>query len=429
MEDALMTSQTTFYFSQFAGRKFFDPVGEPLGKISDFLIDVRAWSVESTEPQRPRVIAIKVKQGKDLKSYEFNNFEIRKYKGHLQLICKELKELNTDTLHNCIWLNENILDKQIVDLEGRKLVRVNDIRMVMIPSGTYALAVDVGVEGLFRRLGVLNSIASFMESMGMDLPSKMILWDDIEAVDFSKSSIKLSKASSKLNTLHPSDLADIIEDLDKASRTYVFSTLDDEKAADVLEELEPEVQAHIVESLPLEKVADVLEKMPADEVADIIDELGVKKAQELLNEMEDESSKEVRELLEYPDKVVGSIMSTDYMTFSADLTVEETFRALRKEKPEPSYIYSIFVVDKKDKLISAISLGELVISDPLLTLGQVMKPNPVMVFDDDDIDSLAEIVSKYNLLAVPVINRSLEMEGVVVIEDIVEDLLDKRKTK
>ncbi len=424
-----MTSQTTFYFSQFAGRMFFDPVGEPLGKIRDFLIDVRAWTVESDEPQRPRVIAIKVRQGKELRSFEFRNFEIRKYKGKLQLICKELKELDTTSLQNCIWLNENILDKQIVDLEGRKLVRVNDVRMVMIPSGTFALAVDVGVEGLLRRLGVLGSIGSFVDSLGMDLPSKMILWDDIEAVDFSKSSIKLSKTLSKLNTLHPSDLADIIEDLDKASRTYVFSTLDDEKAADVLEELEPEVQAHIVESLPVEKVADVLEKMPADEVADIMDELGLKKAEELLNEMEHESSKEVRELLEYPDKVVGSIMSTDYMTFSPDLTVEETFRALRKEKPEPSYIYSIFVVDKKDKLISSISLGELVISDPLLTLAQVMKPNPVTVFDDDDIDSLAEKVSKYNLLAVPVINRSQEMEGVVVIEDIVEDLLDKRKTK
>ncbi len=424
-----MTSQTTFYFSQFAGRKFFDPSGETLGKISDFLIDVRGWSTEPPEPQRPRVLAIKVRQGKELKTFEFQNVEIRKYKGALQFICKELKELNTENLQNCIWLKENILDKQIVDLEGIKLVRVNDIRMVMIPSGTYALAVDVGIEGLLRRLGVLTPISRFVESFGLNLPDKLILWDDIEAVDFSNSSIKLSKASSKLNTLHPSDLADIIEDLDKASRAYVFSTLDEEKAADVLEELEPEVQAHIVESLPVGKVADVLEKMPADEVADIMDELGIKKAEELLNEMEHESSKEVRELLEYPDKVVGSIMSTDYMTFSSDLTVEETFRALRKEKPEPSYIYSIFVVDKKDKLVSSISLGELVISDPLLTLGQIMKRNPVTVFDDDDIDSLAEIVSKYNLLAVPVINRSQELEGVVVIEDIVEDLLDKRKTK
>jgi CBS domain-containing protein len=429
MEDALMTSQTTFYFSQFAGRKFFDSTGETLGRISDFLIDVRAWTLETNEPQRPRLMAVSVKQGKELKFFEFQNFEIRKYKGKLQLICRELKELNTSSLQNCIWLKENILDKQIVDLEGRKLVRVNDVRMVMVPSGTYALAVDVGIEGLLRRLGVLRAISTFVESFGLDLPSRMILWDDIEAVDFSNSSIKLSKAQSKLHTLHPSDLADIIEDLDKASRAYVFSTLDEEKAADVLEELEPEVQAHIVETLPVGKVADVLEKMPADEVADIMDELGVKKAEELLNEMEDKSSKEVRELLEYADKVVGSIMSTDYMTFSADLTVEETFRALRKEKPEPSYIYSIFVVDKKDKLVSAVSLGELVISDPLLTLGQIMKRNPVTVYDDDDIDSLAEIVSKYNLLAVPVINRSQELEGVVVIEDIVEDLLDKRKTK
>lgn len=424
-----MTAQTTFYYSQLAGRTFFDSSGRPVGKILDFLIDLGSWNAERAEPLRPRVIAIRTKKGNEKRIYEFQDFEIRRLKGRLQLVSWELNEFSVHGLQNCIWLRENILDKQIVDLEGRKLVRVNDIRLVMIPSGTYALAVDVGIEGLLRRLGVLPYIASFTESMGMDLPSRMILWDDIEAVDFSRASIKLSKASSRLNTLHPSDLADIIEDLDKASRNYVFSTLDEEKAADVLEELEPEVQALIVESLPVEKVADVLEKMPADEVADIMDELELKKAEELLNEMEVESSKEVRELLEYHDKAIGSIMTTDYMTFPGELLVEETFRALRKEKPEPSFIYSIFVLDRKDRLIGSIPLGELVISDPMLSLAQIMTPDPVTVFDDDHIDKLAELVSKYNLLAVPVINRSQELEGVVVIEDIVEDLLGKRKTR
>jgi Mg/Co/Ni transporter MgtE len=193
--------------------------------------------------------------------------------------------------------------------------------------------------------------------------------------------------------------------------------------------MEPEAQIHLVESLPKEKVADVLEKMPADEVADILDELGDAKAEELLQEMERESSEEVRELLEYPDKVVGSIMNTDYMTFREDMTVEEALNAIRLEKPEPSYIYSLFVVDRKDRLLSAIPLGELVVAEPTLRLREIMKKNPTTVFDDDGIDSLAELVSKYNLLAVPVINRDQQMEGVVVVEDIVDDLLGKRKTK
>jgi len=424
-----MTSQTTFYFSQLLGRRFATPFGGVPGRIRDFLIDLTPWSVNVAEPVRPRVIAVKVKAKEGIKVLDFSSFEISRYKGNLRIICNEVTETNTGIYTNCLWIRENILDKQIVDINGRKLVRVNDIRMVMIPSGAFAIAVEVGLEGRLRRYGIDRPIQAIIERLGLEIPSNFILWDDIEAVDFANASIKLSKASSKLDNLHPSDLADIIEDLDKASRTYIFESLDEEKAADVLEELEPDAQVHIVESLPKEKVADLLEKMPADEVADILDELEKDKAEELLNEMEKESSEEVRELLEYPDKVVGSIMTTDFMTFSSNLTVEETIAALRKEKPEPSYIYSIFVVDSHDKLISSIPLGELVIADPALQLRKIMKKNPICVYDDDNIDSLSELVSKYNLLAVPVINKSQQMEGVVVIEDIVDDLLSRRKTR
>jgi Mg/Co/Ni transporter MgtE len=145
--------------------------------------------------------------------------------------------------------------------------------------------------------------------------------------------------------------------------------------------------------------------------------------------MEKESSEEVRDLLEYPDKVVGSIMSTDFLTFSEKLTVEQTLNEIRQQKPEPSNIYSIFVVDKSERLLSAISLMELVIANPDSTLKQIMKKKPVSVFDHDKVDTLAELVSKYNLLAVPVINENMVMEGIVVVEDIVEDLLSKGKNQ
>ena len=424
-----MTSQITFYFSQLLRKKFVTPQGEVLGKIHDFLVDLTPWASDINEPVRPRVIAVRIKVSGQVRIYDFSSFEIKKFKGQFRIICKEINELSEDTFSNSLWIKENILDKQIVDINGKKLVRVNDVRMVMIPSGAFAIAVDVGMEGLLRRLGFERPIQKLLDQFRLQIPNRFILWDDIEAVDFTNASIKLSKASSKFHTLHPSDIADIIEDLDKASRTYVFASLDEEKAADVLEELETDAQIHIVESLPKEKIADLLEKMPADEVADILDELEDEKAEELLNEMEKESSEEVRELLEYHDKVVGSIMNTDYMTFSDDLTVAETLEAIRKEKPEPSYIYSIFVVDKNERLIASIPLGELVVADPGILLRKIMKKNPVSVFDQDKVDSLAELVSKYNLLAVPVINKDLQMEGVVVVEDIVEDLLSRRKTR
>jgi len=424
-----MTSQITFYLSQILGMKYISDDGAVLGKIRDFLIDQTPVPGKESDPIRPRVVAIRVKSGKETRVLDFSSFEIRKFKRKLRITCQEVHDISPADFQNCLWLAEDIQDKQIVDINGRKLVRVNDIRLVMIPAGTYAIAVDVGIDGLLRRIGIGKPIQSVLDPFSVDIPGKFILWDDIAAVDFSNSNIRLSKSSSKLNTLHPSDLADIIEDLDKASRTYVFASLDEETAADVLEELEPHVQIHIVESLPVEKVADVLEKMPADEVADLLDSLADDTAEKLLDEMEKESSEEVRELLEYPSKVVGSLMTTDYYTFDEDLTVNETLGELRRLKPEPAHIYSIIVIDKHERFLSSVSLGELVIADPASHLKEIMNKHAVTVFDDDKVDSLADLVSHYNLLAVPVINKSRQMEGVVVVEDIVEDLLSRGKTR
>ncbi len=424
-----MTSQTTFYLSQVLGNNLFSADGSVLGKIKDLLIDLNLIEIGENRPVRPEVIAVKVKKDQGDKIYDFSSIEICKAKSGYKVISHDIEQLSPDYLSNVLWLTENILDKQIVDINGSKVVRVNDVRLVVIPAGTYALAVDVGIGGLLRRLGIENPLQQLLNIFGIDIPVKMILWDDIEAVDFSNSSIKLSKASGKFQTLHPSDLADIIEELDTASRTYVFASLDEEHAADVLEELEPRAQVQIVESLPVEKMADVLEKMPADEVADLLDELEDDKVEKLLKEMEKESSQEVRELLEYDDNTVGSIMSTEFLTFKEEMTVEEAIEEIRRQKPEPVTIYSIFVLDKHDRLTSSISLGQLIIADPKMLLKQVVKKKPVTVFDDDKIDTLAELVSKYNLLAVPVINKGKKMEGMVVVEDIVEDLLSSRKTK
>jgi CBS domain-containing protein len=424
-----MTSQITFHLSQILGKNYISDDGVTIGKIRDFLIDQSSMPGKESDPIRPRVVAIKVKKGNDIRILDFSSFEIKKFKRKLRVTCLEVHDISPDVFPNSLWLAENILDKQIVDINGRKLVRVNDIRMVMIPAGTYAIAVDVGMEGFLRRFGMDKPIQTVLDPFNAGIPGKFILWDDIAAVDFSNSNIKLSKSISRLNTLHPSDLADIIEDLDKATRTYIFASLDEEQAADVLEELETHAQIHIVESLPLEKVADVLEKMPADEVADLLDALAEDKAELLLEEMEKESSEEVRELLEYHNKYVGSLMTTDYYTFNENKTVSETMEELRRQKPEPAHIYSIIVVDQHERFLSAISLGELVIADPAVKLKEIMKKNPISVLDHDKVDSLAELVSKYNLLSVPVINQNRMMEGVVVVEDIVDDLLSRRKTR
>jgi CBS domain-containing protein/sporulation protein YlmC with PRC-barrel domain len=415
-----MAYQITFYLSRIIGRKFFFLSGKPLGKIKDLLVDFH--------PEKPKVIAVKAKVDNEIRLLDFSYFDVRRAVSQYIIYCREMVDYKIPQKSNTLYLGENLMDKQILDINGRKLVRVNDIRLVRIESGVYAVAVDVGFEGLLRRIGFAKPIKSFISPFKLSIPARYILFDDVEAVDFSTSGITLSKPFSKLNTLHPSDLADVIEELDKKSQTAIFESLDEEKAADVLEELEPEAQVRLIESLPVGKAADVLEKMPADEAADLLEELEDEKAEELINEMDKESSEDVRELLEYEEDDVGSIMTTDFIHFRPDETVGETINELRKMKPESDTIYYLYVVDKDNKLVATVSLRDLVIAQPETRLSEIMNKKIFKVYDDDKLDSLAEMISKYNLLAIPVVNKENIMEGVVIIDDIVEDLMDKGKT-
>jgi magnesium transporter len=422
-----MTSLTTFYLSALTGNEVFGADGDAIGVIKDLLINTAPSG--QNDPNQQLVIGIKLKINKETKFYSFKTFRVVKAREMISVTCSDLVELNNDDVVNGLLLVENILDKQIVDLNGRKLVRANDVRLATLPAGTFAVAVDIGIEGLLRRIGISIPIKKILSIFKINIPAKFILWDDVQAIDFSSQNIKLSKSYAKLHTLHPSDLADILEDLGKKSSMSVFSSLDEEKAADVLEELESRAQVHMVENLPVDKMADVLEKMPADEVADILDELEDDKAEMLLNEMEAESSKEVRELLEYEDDMVGSLMTTDYLSFTADMTVAEVLVEMRAKKPEAVELYNLFVVEQNDELVGNFNLRDLVVAEPLLTVSQIMKAKPVYLFDKQKVSAIAEMISKYNLLAIPVVDESYQLQGMVVIDDIVEDLIRERRTR
>jgi CBS domain-containing protein/sporulation protein YlmC with PRC-barrel domain len=422
-----MTSLTTFYLSGIIGKEAFGADGDAIGVIRDLLIN--AVPSGQNDPNQQLVIGVMLKIHKETRYYSFKSFRVVKAREMINVTCTGLVELPTEDVNNGLLLVENILDKQIVDMNGRKLVRVNDVRLATLPAGTFAVAVDIGIEGLLRRIGISMPIKRILSLFRVNIPAKFILWDDVQAIDFSNLNIKLSKSYAKLQTLHPSDLADILEDLGKKLSTSVFSALDEEKAADVLEELETNAQIHIVESLPVNKVADVLEKMPADEVADILDELEDDKAELLLKEMEAGSSQEVRELLEYGDDLVGSIMTTDYLSFSETKTIEEVLRELRMKKPEAAELYNLFVIEKDDKLIGTFNLRDLVVAEPYTKISQIMKSEPVSLYDDQKATAIAEIVSKYNLLAVPVIDHYEHLQGMVVVDDVVEDLISERKTR
>jgi len=427
-EDATMTALTTFYLSQLLGLKVFSENNRFLGIIRDLLILNEPENPFLKEPFRPRIMAVETGTKAEPVYYDFRFFEVVRDNREYRVICNKQQRLDEDSIESYLPLCESIIDQQIVDLNGRKLVRVYDIRLVSLKGGTFVVAVDVGMEGRLRRLGIAKAAKSIYSLFGRQLPSKFILWDDVDTLDASNFNLRLDKPLTKLQTLHPSDLADIIEELGRNSRKTLFSNLDEEHAADVLEEMEPKTQVDLIESLPVEKAADVLEKMPADEAADILEQLNDDRAEMLLREMDAETSEEVRELLEYSDRLVGSIMNTDFISFHENETAAQALQVIRETKPEAQTLYSLFLVSYNGKLIGTLSLRDLIVADPKIMLGDIMKKNPVSVKDTDKLSSLAEIVSKYNLLALPVINDKEMLEGMVVVDDILFDLLNEKKT-
>ncbi|TCL62772.1 Mg2+ transporter MgtE [Hydrogenispora ethanolica] len=414
-----MAVMKSFYLSRLLNSKIHTPDGEFIGVLKELI---------STNAERPEVVACVVStRDHELKTLDWRGISLNKEKKAYVVTCAEMIEAQPP--EHSIYLKRHILDKQIVDMDGKKVVRVNDIRMAAISSGFYVVAVDVGMEGLMRRLDLARPTQRMLEIFGKSLPSKLILWSNMEPIGPPLDNLRLSTTASKLSTLHPSELADIIEELDVKTGAAIFNSLDHDRAADVLEELESDVQYSILDQLPVGKAADVLEKMPADEVADILDELHEDKAEQLLSEMDQETSEEVRELMEYPENTVGSLMSTDYISFQETMTVEETLAELRRLKPESDTIYYLYVVDDENRLSAILSLRDLVVSQPEVRLEQIMNRKVIYVRDDDPINSLVEIISKYSLLAVPVVDKDAVMLGVVIIDDVVYELLRPKKKR
>lgn len=402
-----------FYFSRILGRPVYTArENRVVGRIADLYVD--------TGFERPKVVALKLRGGVIL---DISSIDIVKDGAQYAFFCNSLRDKDIANEEKTLSLVESMLDKQIVDLDGRKVVRVNDLRLAVVSNGIFLIAVDVGLEGLLRRLGVAKQLKALLKPMHKNISSRLILWDDVQTVEAGQNRLKLASQAQKISMLHPSDVADIIEDLDKDTQTSMFTALDEEKAADVLEEMEPEAQVNMIDSMSISKAADVLEKMPSDEVADLLDILDEKVVEELLMEMDRETSDEVRELMEYPENTVGSLMSTDFVTVQEEMTVADAFNLLREEKPEMDTVFYLYVVSESGRLTGTVSLRDLAVADPSAKLENIMDEDFHTVHDDDTLGDLTDVISKYNLPAVAVVDDDRVLLGTVIVSDVLYHML------
>ncbi len=408
------------YFTQLLGRSAATTTGQRLGKVQDAVVSVEGLLptieyllVQTTSGVRAIAPPVDAMERDDPLVAAPDT--VTDYRSHA----------------NDFLLRRDVLDKQIVDVQGHRVVRVNDIRLARSGERICVVGVDAGLRATLRRLGIAGPVEAVMKLIRRPLHSNLIAWNDVETLERggARGRIKLKVPLEKIARLHPADIAEIVAQLNPQQRVEVIESLDIEKAADTMEEAEPEVQLSIIESLGDEKATDILEEMEPDEAADLLGDLPDVRSEELLEQMEPNEAADVKELLSYNEETAGGLMTTEYIAIIETLTAEETINHLRETAPKAETIYYIYVVDEEERLVGVLSLRDLVVAHPETSISDIMVRNVIHVDTDTHADEVAKIITKYNLLAAPVVNEENRLQGIITVDDTLERLLPPERRR
>jgi CBS domain-containing protein len=327
---------------------------------------------------------------------------------------KELIDLKSPLPEkDVILLREEVMDKQIVDTFGAKVVRVNDLHFLRVDSRLRLVHVDVGFRGLMRRVGWEKLVDQALRwFFAYVLPNQFISWKYVQLLSGS-GLLQLSVSQKKLSHLHPADLADIIEDLSGRDRSAIFHALDTETAAEALEEIEPKIQKAIIETIPVEKASDIVEEMSPSDAADLLGDLPEARAEEILEGMEQEKAEDLRELLVHADETAGGLMTTAYLSLSPAVTVETAIGRLKAGAPNLDIMDYIFILDEAEILQGVVSIRDLLTAHPHQTLSEIQPSRVVSVKVDEDQNEVVEAFAKYGFRALPVVDEEGHLRGVI----------------
>jgi magnesium transporter len=403
------------YVSELIGKPVVEMNGDRIGRLTDLVASQR------TDMIHPQVAAVVVKRATGELVIPFS--EVAMLTVPVILVKCKLDDIAPykPGAHD-LYLARDVLDRQIIDTNGARVVRVNDLELARVNGRFYVANVDIGSLGLLRRLGLARVAERLAACLHRDLPLSVISWDDVELLPGAET-MRLKVPGDKIADLHPADLAEILSDLSRIESGKLLESLDVKTLADTLEEVEPDFQASLVEAMPDEKVADVLEEMAPDEAADLLAELPRDRSIELLKLMEEEEAEDVRRLLAYPEDTAGGIMTTEFVAIHPELTAEQVTALLRERSEEAETIYYIYVTDSDDRLVGVFSLRDLVLARPGTLVSEFMHPRLITVDLLDDQEEVAQIVSKYNLLAVPVVDDQQRLQGIVTADDALDKII------
>lgn len=404
-----------YYLSEILGKPVKNEAENRIGRVLDLTI--------KQGEQFPPVLSIQITGRNGNRTLLWETVKHFDHDGVIILGKDEgqpVKEQNNET----IFLKRDVLDKQIVDINGQRVVRVNDIQLHFTGGRLRAAGVDVGTPGLLRRMGLLKISQTITETLKLKTPSNIISWEMVQTLDAQQTSpIRLSTTRKRLTKMHPADLADILEELPRTERQQIFEILDNETAAETLEQMEEEFQVPLFENLSDKKAAHLLEEMSPDEAADLLQDLPDQRAQTLLNLMDAKEAMEVRELLVYPEDTAGGMMSNEFISVEPAITCAETIEHIRRQSDEVELLYYVYVVDEHDRLTGVVSLKDLIIALPDTPISEIMQTEVLSVTSGAEIKEVIKLISKYDLLAVPVVDEKSIIIGIITVDDVMDQLL------
>lgn len=413
MNGASVQSSPVWFLCEIIGRPVVEHGSHTLGRVVDLAADVR----EHDPPVTGLVICGPHKNRQFLPwnwVEELPPGAVKVRPGARESLCMVERPPGE------ILLCKGLLDKQIVDMAGAKVVRVNDLQLRQRNGALVLSKVDVGLRGLLRRAGLQRvTVAVLKWLFGYTLANILINWRLVQPVG-SSDIIQLKFSQARLARLHPADLADIIEDLDRPEQSRLFRALDIDMAADVLEETDPKLQVLLIQNLPADKASDLLEQMSPSKATDLLQDLEEPHAQILLKEMELDVAEDVRCLLTHDEETAGGIMTTSFFSQPAGVTVEQALEALRREASDLDVVSYTYVEDQHGCLLGVVNLRELLTSNPQATLDSIMVTRVVSAALESHKADIVELFAKYGLRALPVIDDQGRIHGVIRFKALLE---------
>jgi magnesium transporter len=412
--------ENLLFFTELLGMTVFDVKGRRLGRIKD------AALVPVVHPSR--IDRFLMGAGITWLSIRYDQVTSISLAGGIHLSDEGLTPYHDDEY--MLRIGRDLLDQQIIDVNGRKVVRVTDITFEQRTEGRRdllnVLEVDIGIRSILRRL--LQGVAPprWIRRLQRPVPPNSIRWEFANIVEADpQRRLRLNISHERLANIHPADLADIVEDLGPHEREAIIESLDSETAADALTEIDPKMQAQILESLEPERAADIIEEMSPDEAADVLAGMEEKASEEILDEMESSEGSEVRELLEYEEDTAGGMMNTEYVYFHENATVADALTALKGHEDLLDNLNTLFLTDADERPVAVVPLPRLFLAGSETRLRDLAAESMIQVTVDEKQDRVTELFDKYNLLTLPVTDEDGKLAGVVTADDIISVLRQK----